>query len=180
MKINELLKELGYSGNVGVMELVKFFEKATPPQVHLFKSAMDSKMPKKAWQIVQKVTGAKLQGSEFREGVTMKKSKLKEIIREEIRRIVSEAKDETDVQKRKPMPTGRGYNRASWEWRIHSKGSYWQSRGKGGPDIYGDWGARALSGEVDHFKDRQQAMKFAGHTHKGKDARDLYRRGSFK
>ena len=110
----------------------------------------------------------------------MKKSELREIIREEVRRIVSEAKDETDVQKRKPMPTGRGYNRDSWEWRIHSKGSYWQSKRYKDQRPVEDWGARALSGEVDHFKDKQQAMKFAGHTHKGKDARDLYRRGSFK
>jgi len=102
----------------------------------------------------------------------MKSSELKEIIREEIRKVMSEAKDETDVQKRKPMPRSGNWNRASWEWRIHSKGSYWQS-GK-------DWGARALSGEIDHFPDRQKAMKFAGHTHTGKNARDLYTRGSFK
>jgi len=56
------LSELSYEGNVGVMELVKFFDKASPQQIRLFKSAIDSKMPDKAWKMVQQVTGTKLRG----------------------------------------------------------------------------------------------------------------------
>jgi len=62
MNIREILKELSYEGNVGVMELVKFFDKASPTQIRLFKSAVESKMPKKAWELVQKVVGTKLVG----------------------------------------------------------------------------------------------------------------------
>ena len=85
---------------------------------------------------------------------------------------LDEAKDETDVQSKKPKPSDWRHGRANWEWRVHSKGSYWQS-GK-------DWGARALSGEVDYFPDKNAAIQFADHTHKPKDARDLYIQGKFK
>lgn len=80
-----------------------------------------------------------------------------------------EAKDETNVHKNKPMPRHSRYNKTSWEWRIHSKGSYWQS-GK-------DWGARAQSGEVDHFPDKSQAVKFANWMHPGQSG--TYVQGQF-
>ena len=99
----------------------------------------------------------------------MKKSQLTEMIREELHRQLSEAKDETNIPKAK-QGIPKGFDRASWDWRIHSKGSYWQSP-KG-------FGARALSGEVDYFKDKKTAIKFAGYTHKGKPG--SYVRGNFK
>ena len=63
MDAEGIIKELSYSGNLGVMELVRFFEKASPQEIRLFKSAVEAKMPKKALKIVQNVTGVKLRGT---------------------------------------------------------------------------------------------------------------------
>lgn len=71
-----------------------------------------------------------------------------------------EAKDETDVQKKKGR-VPKGFGQTGWEWRIHSKGSYWQVGQSG------QWGARAKSGQVDHFSDKSVAIRFADYTHSG-------------
>ena len=65
--MNKLLLELSYEGNVGVIELVKFFDKGTPQQIRDFKKAVDSHQEKRAWQIVQNTLGVKLQGKQFNE-----------------------------------------------------------------------------------------------------------------
>ena len=65
IRLVKLLSELSYEGNWGMMELVDFFDKATPADVRAFTSAMDTKQYKKAWQLVQRVTGTKLKGKEF-------------------------------------------------------------------------------------------------------------------
>ena len=65
--ITRLLQEVSYEGNVGIMELVKFFDKASPQEIQAFKQAADSHQDKKAWQIVQKSLGVKLQGKQFNE-----------------------------------------------------------------------------------------------------------------
>jgi len=77
MNMNQMLRELSYEGNIGIMELVKFFDKASTQQIRLFKSAVDSKMPDKAWKIVQKVTGVKLQGMGEAKVVDPKVSKIR-------------------------------------------------------------------------------------------------------
>lgn len=79
-----------------------------------------------------------------------------------------EAKDETMRYGDKGKPP-RGYDKASWDWKIHSKGSYWQSDGK--------WGARAKSGQVDYFSGKPEAIRFADYTHKGSPA--SYVKGQF-
>lgn len=82
-----------------------------------------------------------------------------------------EAKDETNVQTAKPKPRSWNASLESWEWRIHSKGSYWQVGGLRQVDKFKSrdveqewstqWGARAKTGEVDHFPSQQKAMRFA-------------------
>lgn len=74
-----------------------------------------------------------------------------------------EAKDETDVQKKKGrVPRNwQGHGQIQWESRIHSKGSYWQVGQSG------QWGARAKSGQVDHFSDKSVAIQFADYTYSG-------------
>jgi len=78
-------------------------------------------------------------------------------------RHMNEDKDETSIQRKKGRPP-KGYDASSWEWRIHSKGSYWQSPPNNRLKNPG-WGARAKSGQVDYFPDRGMAVRFANYTH---------------
>jgi len=55
--------EASYSGNIGIMELIKFQKKATPEQKKKFDSLVKGKKNKEAWDMVQNVTGVKLHKS---------------------------------------------------------------------------------------------------------------------
>jgi hypothetical protein len=61
------LDEAAYPGNIGMMELAKFFQKATPEQIGMFKELLAKKDVKRAWALVSGVTGIKLIGKEFNE-----------------------------------------------------------------------------------------------------------------
>jgi predicted kinase len=54
-----------YDGNIGVMELVKFFQVAPEDVAKKVKQLIDDKKNKQAWEIIQRVTGVKLKGDEF-------------------------------------------------------------------------------------------------------------------
>ena len=59
----EQITEAGYVGNIGIMELVKFQQKASPEQKKMLQSYIDKKKVKDAWKLVQDVTGVKLHKS---------------------------------------------------------------------------------------------------------------------
>ena len=59
------LEELSYPGNIGVMEVVKFHQIATPEQKALFKKLLADGKKADAWELIQQVTNVKLQGKEF-------------------------------------------------------------------------------------------------------------------
>ena len=63
------LDELAYKGNIGMMELAKFFKKATPEQVEMFKKLLTQQDVKRAWALVSGVTGIKLIGKDFNESI---------------------------------------------------------------------------------------------------------------
>ena len=60
--------EAAYEGNIGIMEVNKFFQIATPEQKKLFKQLLAADRTKDAWRLVQDVTNVKLKGKEFAEG----------------------------------------------------------------------------------------------------------------
>ena len=60
---SEELCEAAYAGNIGIMELVKFKQKATPEQKKKFDDHVKNKRNKEAWKMVQDVTGVKLHKS---------------------------------------------------------------------------------------------------------------------
>ena len=68
-KLMEQLSESGYIGNIGIMELVKFQQKASPEQKKMLKSLIDKDKTKEAWKLVQDVTGMKLHKS-VHEGIS--------------------------------------------------------------------------------------------------------------
>jgi len=68
------ISEAAYEGNIGMMEVMKFHQKATPEQKKKFKEHLANKNHKEAWKMIQHVSGTKLIGKQFEE--TQKKRKL--------------------------------------------------------------------------------------------------------
>lgn len=66
---SRLKKEASYAGNLGMMELIQFYDIASPKDKKLLDRLMNTKKWKEAWALVQKVTKTKLVGKEFHEGV---------------------------------------------------------------------------------------------------------------
>lgn len=60
------LCELAYQGNIGIMELIKFNQIATPDQKVELKRLISTKMTSDAWKLIQTVTGVQLVGKEFK------------------------------------------------------------------------------------------------------------------
>jgi hypothetical protein len=60
---NKKLEEASYAGNIGVMELVKFYNIASNEQKKQLKSLISNKKKNDAWKLVQQVTGVKLHKS---------------------------------------------------------------------------------------------------------------------
>jgi len=58
------LKELVYKGNIGIMEMFEFFQKATPEQIAEMKKFIAEKKIAEALKLITKVTGAKLKFNE--------------------------------------------------------------------------------------------------------------------
>ena len=59
----KILKEAAYAGNIGIMELIRFKNKATPEQKKKFDDFVKNKKTKEVWKLVQDVTGVKLHKS---------------------------------------------------------------------------------------------------------------------
>lgn len=57
--------EASYKGNVGMMEVAKFFQMASEAQKKLFKELLEKNKRGLAWKLIQDVTDTKLQGREF-------------------------------------------------------------------------------------------------------------------
>ena len=62
-KEHKKLNEASYAGNIGIMELIKFKNKATEKDKKEFDEHMKNKRHKDAWETVQRVTGVKLHKS---------------------------------------------------------------------------------------------------------------------
>lgn len=66
MKVKDILTEASYAGNIGMMEVGKFFMQASPEQKERFKQYVAQKMNKAAWTLVYSVIGGpRLKGREF-------------------------------------------------------------------------------------------------------------------
>ena len=61
--------EAAYDGNIGIMELMKFYKEASKDMVDLLKRLIAANKNKEAWALIQKTTATNLVGKEFNEGV---------------------------------------------------------------------------------------------------------------
>lgn len=64
MRATEFISELGmtkdYNKPLGMMEMFKFFQVATPEQKAFMKKLIDNAHYSKAWELLQNVTGVEL------------------------------------------------------------------------------------------------------------------------
>ena len=65
MRAQEFTKEATYPGNIGMMEIAKFFQLANEQQKELFKHLLEKGKKGLAWKLIQDVTNTKLIGTEF-------------------------------------------------------------------------------------------------------------------
>lgn len=59
------LSEASYEGNIGMMEMFKFYQVATPEQKIQMKQLIFDKKMDEAWELLQQVTGVKLHSPVF-------------------------------------------------------------------------------------------------------------------
>ena len=62
--VKESIDEAAYKGNIGAMEMMKFFQVATPQEKEKLKKLIADKNQSAAWKMIQDVTGMKLMGEE--------------------------------------------------------------------------------------------------------------------
>ena len=60
----ESIDEAAYRGNIGAMEMMKFFQVATPQEKEKLKKLIADKNQSAAWKMIQDVTGMKLMGED--------------------------------------------------------------------------------------------------------------------
>ena len=66
MKVHEILNEASYPGNIGMMEVAKFYNIATEKQKKQFKELLFQKLTRAAWELIYSVIGGpRLKGREF-------------------------------------------------------------------------------------------------------------------
>lgn len=56
----EMLSEANYKGNIGMMEMIKFYQIATEDQKREMKDLITAGRHEQAWHLLQTVTGQKL------------------------------------------------------------------------------------------------------------------------
>lgn len=120
MRAREFVTEASYPGNIGAMEVAKFFMKATPEQKEILKRLIAKNDVKRAWAMIQSVTGVKLQGKEFATENCIEEIELDEGLVDFIKPYVDKAKD-------KIMKLRNAIKQEWWEtglmWEIIQKGT---------------------------------------------------------
>lgn len=60
------LAEASYEGNIGMMEMFKFYQKATTEEKAKMKSLIHAGKTDEAWELLQQVTGVKLHSADVK------------------------------------------------------------------------------------------------------------------
>jgi len=62
VKHTNMVMEMSYEGNIGLIEMAKFFQIANPEEVKQFEQLMAINDLPNAWKLIQKVVGVRLHG----------------------------------------------------------------------------------------------------------------------
>lgn len=60
MKINDIMTEASYPGNIGAMEVFKFYQTASEDEKETFEELLNQERFDGAWELIQSVTGVRL------------------------------------------------------------------------------------------------------------------------
>jgi len=60
MQINDILQEASYPGNIGAMEVFKFYQTASDGEKEQLASMLDKNEITNAWELIKDVTGVQL------------------------------------------------------------------------------------------------------------------------
>jgi len=60
MRFKQYIEEASYEGNIGMMEMFRFYEIASKKQIDLMKDLLTTKKFKEAWNFLQQVVDVKL------------------------------------------------------------------------------------------------------------------------
>lgn len=60
IRLQDIISEAPYAGNMGYEEMMKFYEVATSREIKTLEKLIDADKTEEAWKYVQKVTGLKL------------------------------------------------------------------------------------------------------------------------
>jgi hypothetical protein len=100
------MSEAAYKGNIGAMEMMKFFQVATPQEKEKLKKLIADKNQSAAWKMIQDVTGMKLMGEEDEyddyeetDGLSMAQIEVSNMIQdaEELLEMMDEMDEEPDA-----------------------------------------------------------------------------------
>lgn len=64
IRLQDIIAEAPYTGNLGFEEMMKFYEVATQREISQLEKFINDDKDKEAWKFVQKVTGMKLKGKD--------------------------------------------------------------------------------------------------------------------
>lgn len=122
----ESVEEAAYEGNIGMMELAKFYQKSTDFEKKTLQNLIKKQMFKDAWKLIQAKTGTKLIGKEFATESICQESKdfskyTMKTVKEEAELDEGSESWEAGYSRRvvktsKPEHKEKGYN-----WRIKGK-----------------------------------------------------------
>ena len=65
MKVHQIIDEASYVGNLGMMEMFKFYKVASETQKRKMRDLLAKGFKKEAWEFLQQVTGIKLKDLEM-------------------------------------------------------------------------------------------------------------------
>jgi hypothetical protein len=75
MRAYEFITEASYPGNIGFVEVMNFYKKASEVEKTIFNVFMKNQDYKKAWKLVQQVVGIRLHGNDLHNSTQMKSQK---------------------------------------------------------------------------------------------------------
>lgn len=65
IKLQDIMSEAPYVGNMGFEEMMKFYDVASDKEIKQVEKMIDRGKEREAWKLIQKVTGMKLKGKDF-------------------------------------------------------------------------------------------------------------------
>jgi len=87
--------EAAYSGNLGAMEVMKFYKEANQGLIDQFRNLLALRKHKEAWEMIQRFTGVDLVGDEFHEGEMLDEDRAQHVADQLNDKLIARYEEET-------------------------------------------------------------------------------------